>query len=62
MAHTVSNLVNTSVDDCKTTIGHYTKKQLPLLRELLNECGKRGHKARYAVVRTRINKLIKETK
>ena len=55
MAHTVSGLLNTSVDDCMVTMQHITDIQL--LRELLAECDRTGHKTRSQIVSRRIKQL-----
>lgn len=60
MAHTVSNLMTTSVEDCKSTVALYTDDKLPLLRELLAECFQRGHKTRSTLVIARIMQLVRK--
>lgn len=57
MAYTVSNLMNTSVDDCKTSLGFID--DLDLLRQLLAECDRREHKSRAQIVARRIRQVEK---
>ena len=60
MAYTVSNLMNTSVDDCKSTLGFID--DLVLLRQLLAECKRNDHKSRARVVESRIRTVEKAEK
>lgn len=57
MVHTVEALMNTSVDDCKISLGYIT--DLTLLRRLYVRCLETGHKSRAKIVNSRIKKLKK---
>jgi hypothetical protein len=56
----IEGLVNTSVDDCKCTIGFI--EDLDFLRQLLTRCEEIGHKSRAQVVARRIRQIEKEEK
>jgi len=60
MSYTVDNYLNTSVDDCKSSLQHCT--DMDLLKELLVECIKRGHTTREKYVRSRITQLERTPK
>jgi hypothetical protein len=55
MPRTVESLLNTSVDDCKSSLEFIT--DLTLLRRLYVRCIETGHKTRAKYVNARINKL-----
>lgn len=57
MGYTVAGYINTSVDDCKTSLMHCT--DIGFLRVLSEECEKIGHKTRASYVKSRINSLVK---
>jgi len=56
----IDNLINTSVDDCRITLGNYSDPTL--LCELLIRCHDMNHGSREQVVRRRIAQLIKKEK
>lgn len=55
--HTVTALINTSLDDCKISLGHVT--DLTLLRNLYIECDKLGLQSRAKLATRRIKQLKK---
>lgn len=54
---TVEGYMNTSIDDCKSSLPFET--DLSLLRRLYVKCIETGHKSRAKIVNTRIKKLKK---
>jgi len=56
----ISKLINTSVDDCRISLGNYSDPTL--LCDLLIECHEFGHSSREQIVRRRIAQLIKKEK
>lgn len=52
----VQQLLNTSVDDCRSSIYHIT--DIDFLSRLESEANRRGHKTRAVIVRRRINAVI----
>lgn len=55
MGYGIKSLINTSVDDCKISIGHVS--DVGMLLELLAECNRIGHKTRARHVSRRIKQL-----
>lgn len=56
-AQAITRLMNTSVDDCKSSLEHYHDPGL--LCDLLLACYSIGQKSREQVIRRRISRLIK---
>lgn len=56
----ISNLMNTSVDDCRSSLSNYHDSTL--LCDLLIKCHAMNHGSREQVVRRRIAQLIKKEK
>ncbi len=52
----VESLLNTSVDDCRSSIAHIT--DVEFLNLLWGEAQRRGHKTRAVIVRRRINAIL----
>lgn len=53
--NSIDNLMNTSVEDCKTLLAHQTDRGV--LQELHTRCVEAGHKTRAKLVEARIRKL-----
>lgn len=56
----ISKLINTSVDDCRISLGNYSDPTL--LCDLLIKCHAMNHGSREQAVRRRIAQLIKKEK
>lgn len=52
----VEDFLNTSVDDCRSSIGHIS--DVEFLQRLEAECARLGHKTRKIIVRRRLNRII----
>lgn len=55
MAYTIRGLMNTSVEDCKTSL--QSVDDIGLLRSLLAECYAAGHKSRGKAVERRLKQV-----
>ena len=59
-ASRINNLVYTSVEDLKSSLTHYTVKDMDALREALTLAGSHGMKTKAMLIRRKIWKLEKE--
>lgn len=55
-AQRIAALLNTSVDDCRSSIAHIT--DVEFLNLLWGEAKRRGHNTRATIVRRRINAIL----
>lgn len=53
----INSLINTSVNDCRSSLAH--KTDITLLKKVLAVAGCLGHKSRAKVIQRRINELQK---